>query len=148
MTLPQSLLNAYSPQVVWETPLKPDIQLQQQVLLQKPAGLLGNFLPNLNLEEARRNLNALNVPVLQAAVQERLLFNQNQGGDAFDRSPRDPWQQPVARPDFQDGLVGGLGGVRPPLLGAFVGQQQFGDGRMFNRMMGKPPMNRFGPPGS
>lgn len=47
--------------VVWEAPPK-----TEQVELPKAAGLLGSFVPNMTLEEARRNLNALTVPAALA----------------------------------------------------------------------------------
>lgn len=107
--------------VVWETQMKPEPSIME--LPKAATGLLGNFVPNLNLEEARRNLNALSMPNI---LNDRNGF-QNQR-DQFGRT-RDAWPpngrqvDPRNTLDFQsrtnseDGF--NQGGPRQSLLGNF-----------------------------
>lgn len=78
--------------VVWEAPPK-----TEQVELPKAASLLGSFVPNLTLEEARRNLNALTVPAalaLATAASATVTTANNDNGfhnqNIFERV-RDSW---------------------------------------------------------
>lgn len=139
--------------VIWENQIKPDPPAI--VDLPKAAvSLLGGFVPNLTLEEARRNLSALSVPT--NIVNERNGFQNPM--DAFGRT-RESWP-PSARQDnprntldfqsrsndFQPNKEdNNQNGPRQALLGNFKPNFMENRSQNFNPNMNKGPINRFNP---
>lgn len=137
--------------VIWESQIKPEPIVD---LSKAATSLLGNFVPNLTLEEARRNLNALNVPT--NLVNDRNGF-QNQV-DAFGRT-RENWPPNIRDGDNRNTLdfqsrhfqpnneETNQNGPRQAPLSNF--KPSFIENRIqnnFNPGMNKGPINRFNPP--